>query len=156
MSSLIGNVSGQYAENGHFYEIVLTPYSWSGASSAASVRTLHGATGHLATITGAGENAFITTLIGPPSLVAWIGVSQVAGAWVFSSGPEASGNVSYGNWQSVLSNSGTCGLMRSTGQWDDVSCTSSNYFVVEYECGAGYAFNSTSCYGWLSRISLFI
>ena len=140
-------VSAQYPENGHFYEVVLTSYGWANASTAAAARTLRGATGHLASITGTGENAFITTLIGPPSLVAWIGVSQVGGVWVFSSGPEANANVSYGNWQSVLSNSGACGVMRSTGQWDDISCASSNYFIVEYECAPGYAFNSTACYG---------
>ena len=136
----------QYAANGHYYEVIATSVGWSSAlSAAAMLPSFRGVSGHLATISSSNENSFVQSIL--DGVNAWVDGSKSGGYWVFSSGPEANANVSYGNWQSVLSNSGVCGVMRSTGQWDDISCASSNYFIVEYECAPGYAFNSTACYG---------
>ena len=134
--------------NGHFYEVVITAsYTWTKARTSAANRTLFGAVGHLATITGQSESNVVTSLVGPSSLNAWIDVSLVSGDWVFSTGSEAGVNVSVTNWQSLPTDSGTCGLIRSSGLWDYISCLNAQYFVVEYECVPGYAFNATGCYG---------
>ena len=61
--------------NGHFYEFVPAyALSWTQANAAAQARFHNGVPGHLATITSAGENAFITTL-GGGQYRAWIGLS---------------------------------------------------------------------------------
>lgn len=42
-----------------------------------------------------------------------------------------------------------CLEMLWNGFWNDQDCYSYNYFLVEYECGIGYAFGTSSCIGLL-------
>jgi Secretion system C-terminal sorting domain len=60
--------------NGHFYEYVSTPLSWSAAKTAAASRSYYGRKGYLVTISSAEENNFIWKLINQNS---WIGLSAV-------------------------------------------------------------------------------
>lgn len=49
--------------NGHYYEVVPENMSWLGAVDAAGLKTHMGANGYLATITSAGENSLIASLV---------------------------------------------------------------------------------------------
>ncbi len=84
-----GTSSQFYAANGHFYEYVsANGIGWEAARAAAAARTLYGQTGYLATVTSAGENAFITSKLAGSG---WIGASDAAveGQWRWVTGPEA-------------------------------------------------------------------
>ena len=53
----------RWAGNGHYYEYIDAPLiSWTAANAAANSLTYAGLSGHLATITSAQENAFVTSL----------------------------------------------------------------------------------------------
>lgn len=105
---------------GHTYELIIAPdITWAAANAAAQATMLGNVNGHLATITSAGENAFLYALIAPPTLAsfpgkseAWIGGFQVPGSaepsggwtWVNSEGSfPGSGMIDmppvYSNWQ---------------------------------------------------------
>jgi hypothetical protein len=59
----------QWEGNGHFYELVETPLTWSEARAAAQAKG-----GYLATVTSPEENAFIfNRLVGRAGIVAWLG-----------------------------------------------------------------------------------
>ena len=78
--------------NGHYYDLVLTPKTWTNARDAAAASTFAGESGHLVTITSAAENAFLMSSF--DALFAgfvWIGASDVAleGEWRWMVGPEA-------------------------------------------------------------------
>ncbi|NSW55746.1 MAG: hypothetical protein HPY44_07035 [Armatimonadetes bacterium] len=60
--------------NGHWYERVDASLSWSDAKAAAESRSWMGMTGYLATISSAGENTFVTGLLGD---FAWLGGYQL-------------------------------------------------------------------------------
>jgi hypothetical protein len=92
--------------NGHYYKFVSTTASWTAAkaAAAASGNTYYGLTGYLATVTSAGENAFIKQTL---SADGWIGASDeyteinaaagtshtqqsnTEGNWYWVTGPEA-------------------------------------------------------------------
>ena len=77
-------------ETGHFYRFVAHPgISWTAASveAASPAMKYHGLQGYLATITSAGENAFIQQ---KTKGVGWIGASDAAleGEWRWVTGPE--------------------------------------------------------------------
>jgi len=86
--------------------------SWADANSAASALTFMGASGHLATITSALENDFISSLLAAGTYTgfagAWIGASvqgDADGTWEV--GPEAGKKFSfysYSNWGGVEPN----------------------------------------------------
>ena len=85
-------------ETGHFYRFVASPgIAWSAASAAASsaASKYHGLQGYLATITSAGENAFIQQ---KTKGVGWIGASDAAveGEWRWVTGPEGLENAGVG------------------------------------------------------------
>jgi hypothetical protein len=77
--------------NGHYYQVVVNNHiSWTTAGTNAAGMTFSGVQGHLATITSAGENTFVNTLMGVgPN---WIGGYQVplssepAGGWTWITG----------------------------------------------------------------------
>ena len=77
-------------ETGHFYKFVPHPgISWTAArdEAASAAKKYHGLQGYLATITSAGENAFIQQ---KTQGVGWIGASDAAleGEWRWVTGPE--------------------------------------------------------------------
>ena len=74
---------------GHYYEAVPAPgITWSNAVAYAAARSLNGLQGYLATVTSAGENAFIANFLLDAS---WLGGSDVdvEGDWRWVTGPEA-------------------------------------------------------------------
>ena len=73
--------------NGHFYEVVLPANGseWAEGLAAASASTFLGRRGHLATITSASENLFVTELLlAHPDARVWVGGLQPDNA----SGPD--------------------------------------------------------------------
>lgn len=120
--------------NNHWYELIIVPNpytgnnnSWFTAQAAAHASTFGGQPGYLATVTSAGENAFLATLI--PG-----GLGQGDGAWLGGKSPEGwldgpeNGQVfGYTNWGGVEPNNAGYGYMIigstfvtiNTGQWAD-------------------------------------
>ena len=102
--------SGEY--NGHFYEVIAYPSSghpdksWLIAKTAAEMRVYESINGHLATITSAGEDAFIESLrvlAGLHPSEAWVGGFQSSPPcgssgcnWTWENGE---GAFIYTNWQ---------------------------------------------------------
>ncbi len=100
--------------NGHFYELInASSMSWTSAKADAAARSYLGYGGYLATITSAGENAFIKQVLGAD---AWIGASDdfsqinaatgtttyanqtaAEGKWTWVTGPEKGTLFSIGN-----------------------------------------------------------
>lgn len=86
--------------NDHWYSVYCCN-SWSGAVTAATTSSFGSLSGYVATVTSAGENAFITNLV----LAAgydqwWLGASDEGNEGVFTwrQGPESGALLSYTNW----------------------------------------------------------
>lgn len=78
--------------NGHWYDLVAAPaVTWADAAAGAAGATHLGAAGHLATLTSAGEWAFLVDVINPGGMRAWLGGSDAGaeGQWNWVEGPEA-------------------------------------------------------------------
>ncbi|MCC6234012.1 MAG: hypothetical protein IT580_15310 [Verrucomicrobiales bacterium] len=109
------------AWNGHYYDYFpASGIAWPDADSAARALTHNGLSGHLATLTSAEENRFVSTLVdglesypGDPKLedvlAAWVGGYQDPAdepdptkgwKWVNGEGaiPMVNGNSPFGNW----------------------------------------------------------
>ena len=89
-----------YSGTGHFYEFVANSLTWTSAETDAAARSYLGLSGYLATVTSAGENAFV---LQKASGDGWLGASTngVDGfprTWYWVTGPEAG--------QSFFSNTG--------------------------------------------------
>jgi hypothetical protein len=91
------------------YEYIPGFFSWDQANAAAQALAFNGVTGHLVTITSAGENAFVMTLIASVQHSVWIGATDraVEGVWRWVTGEQfwqgAGGgsvgpDVLYANW----------------------------------------------------------
>lgn len=104
----------QFGSN--YYELVLvlqpgfadgSANTWATASATASASTFGGVNGHLATITSAAENTFLTTLV-PGGLTGFQGAWLGGNAFGWLVGPEAGslhiGN--YTNWGGTEPNNG--------------------------------------------------
>ena len=85
-----------WPDNGHYYDLIpfsSAPLSWQEALTDAESLTYLGVNGHLATITSAGENAFLNTTFngGQDSQFAWLGGYEPNddGVWKWATGPEA-------------------------------------------------------------------
>jgi hypothetical protein len=107
--------------NGHFYEYVRAPGTWTNARAAAAGRTHLGLPGYLATIACPAENDFVTALRGGGDIRAWIGYtdesSEGSFQWVTGEG------YSYSNWNGGEPNN-TAGIEHYTelfasGAWND-------------------------------------
>ena len=92
------------------YEFIPGFFTWDGANTAAQALTNNGVSGHLVTITSAGENAFVMTLIASVEHSVWIGANDraVEGVWRWVTGERfwqgAGGgvvgpDVLFANWQ---------------------------------------------------------
>jgi len=99
LTLLVASSSAQvvlWPRNGHYYEFVVTnSIWWANAKTTAEGLTHEGLPGHLATITSAAENEFITTTFGtslPNGRFTWLGGyainDQTDGVWLWFSGPE--------------------------------------------------------------------
>jgi len=104
--------------NGHSYELIPVQTTWAGARTAASLPMYGGVQGHLATITSAAENNFIsaTFATGQAQYFAWIGGYEPNddGVWRWGAGPENGVQFSnsavstppynYANWDGIEPN----------------------------------------------------
>ncbi|MFY7971085.1 MAG: HYR domain-containing protein, partial [Flavobacteriales bacterium] len=114
---------------GHRYFRSTGTGSWTAANTAANATG-----GHLATITSAGENTFLTGL----GSNLWIGLSDVTteGTYVWVTG-EAFG---YTNWEGGQPNNGGGGggsdytRINNAGQWDDRQNSDNYAHILEFEC----------------------
>jgi stigma-specific protein Stig1 len=150
-----------YSGTGHFYEFVMDSLTWTDAETAAAARSYLGLSGYLATITSAGENAFV---LQKASGDGWLGASTngmdgFPRTWYWVTGPEAgesffsntgpgqgttSGmNIPYANWNGGEPNdSGGAetvgefyGNGGTSGFWNDLAPTSGG--VEGYFCEYG-------------------
>ena len=89
----------QWTVNGHYYELVRANISWPAALAAASSRSYAGLPGHLAVLTSAPENDFISLNLGTgnPAEFAWLGgrAPNDDGVWRWVSGPESGTQFSF-------------------------------------------------------------
>ncbi len=149
---LATNPDVQYSEEtGNFYQFVTAGANYSGALAGATSTTLNGVTGHLATITSAEENEFITSLVGDNFV--WVDGtdSGTEGTFTWTQGPDAGTEFwngggetgSYENWYlgSPTTNSDANDHVtflgtRFGGQWYIFTDTRVQGYVVEFEASA--------------------
>ena len=109
----------QYVGTGNYYEYVASAVTWGNANAAAAGMSYLGMSGHLATVTSAGENAFLVSLIAAPTTFftgSWLGgTSNNANVWTWAVGPESGQAFSYTNWNSVEPNNPPAGLYMNIG-----------------------------------------
>ncbi len=134
-------------ETNSFYQFVQTTATFNEARNGASSTTLNGIDGHLVTITSQTENDFINNLVGTNQI--WINATDANndGQWQWAAGDEdglvfwESGNAAngfYTNWntgQPNLSTGDNAVTMLSGGLWDDLSFSTANFYVIEWELG---------------------
>jgi len=156
-----GGIVNSY--NGHYYRLVQEGKSFADAKASAASLTFDGTPtgtpGYLATITSAGENDFLFTIMGGSGQNAWIGGSdgETEGDWKWITGPEAGTSF----YSGVYSNGGPVngefngwnesepnqffgdddGIMSEDyvevygdGKWNDIPSEPGrlNYYVVEW------------------------
>jgi hypothetical protein len=161
-ASLTG--AAYFAGTRSYYEFVSTPVDWSTAKSRAAAATFNGLTGHLSTVTSLGENQFITSKVGTDT--AWLAGtdSAVEGTWKWDAGPEVGNTFWTGTgrsgfdhnttspftyWGSVEPNQAgeeDCLEIVSggTGRWNDIPCSSSKGYVIEYSSSGGTVLKEAS------------
>lgn len=146
----------QWSANGHWYDAIAGTQSWDEANAAAQSSVFMGMAGHLATITSADENAFISGLSPTPGFYI-LGGAQSPTATTFDGGwGWVTGEAwSYTNWNAPIEpNDGNDGSEAlgpgdedrlhfwSSGNasgltWNDFSGTAiASGYVVEYEAAA--------------------
>lgn len=138
------------AATGNFYRLVTTSTNYATAKVNADAATLLGVNGHLATITSAAENAFLTSLI---TASTYIGASDAVteGSWLWDDGPEngqlfwlgtstgSAQNGFYTNWNGgEPNNSGNEDAIQllTTGRWNDINAGTSLNYLIEWEGNA--------------------
>jgi hypothetical protein len=128
--------------NGHAYEFVSASVSWTGARAAAEAASYLGVQGHLATISDAVENDFVSALAPNGG---WIGgfqdltspsYSEPGGGWTWVTGEP----FSFTNWGATEPNNTPANEdvleLWSSGQWNDAPDQVSGFlvgYVVEYD-----------------------
>lgn len=144
-------------DNGHYYRAVTASLTWDQARTGAESLNIGGLNGYLATITSAGEDAFVTPLIPAPTpppfplqpTPLWIGAVDAAGddAWHWITGPEgdatadgtlfSNGSTAVGdayiNWLAGEPNQAgvSYGVILHGGGWQDL-WTGAKGFLAEF------------------------
>ncbi len=134
-----------YGGNGHGYEFISNAVSYDAALAAASASSYLGQQGYLATVTSAGEQAFIFASVTTAST--WFAGSDraVEGTWVWEAGPETGqifwvggaggSSPTYANWSggepNNLGDEDYLWGNWSGSAWNDIAATNLGY-VVEY------------------------
>jgi hypothetical protein len=126
----------QASTGGHDYYFCPTARTWADARSHCQVQLR----GDLAQLADAAEDTFVRSRT---PAISWIGDtdSAIEGLWVWANNRvpfwkgTASGsaqNALYSNWASGEPNaSGNCGVLYTSGQFDDANCNSTLSFVCE-------------------------
>ena len=129
--------------NGHVYEYVRTPGTWTAANATARVRSFRGVAGHLATIHSSAENTLVNSLKGTGAMRAWIGLhdSVTEGAFQWVTGEP----FTFTNWTAGEPNNGlnVPGTppegedfveMFASSQWNDLpdGSVGNQGYLVEY------------------------
>ncbi len=155
MSAIVGTASAApvtFGTNAYEFIAVSDPYtgsnnSWTTASSAASAMSYNGISGHLATVTSADENAFLTSLVSGLydnlEVGAWLGGSNSSG-WL--AGPENGSAFIFTNWVGVEPNNnsyvymsiGTGWAYAPLGKWLDDDTANGDLPSISDASGAGY------------------
>lgn len=126
--------------NGHVYEYVPTPGTWTAARDAALARTFRGVAGHLVTITSAFENGIVSAFRFNNDLRGWIGLTDevTEGSFQWVTGEL----LGYTNWWTANGEPNNQGgnenyaEIYAAGVWNDQSLNSNGLnqaYVVEYE-----------------------
>ena len=153
-----------FSGTGNYYEWVSSATTWALAKSEAASGRYNGLVGHLATVTTLEENQFITSKVG--TATSWLAGtdSGVEGTWKWDAGPEdgdtfwtgtgSSGtghNTSdpftyWGSREPNQSGDEDCLEIVSggTGRWNDIPCSASKGYVIEYEGTGGSALKEAS------------
>jgi hypothetical protein len=126
--------------NGHFYEYVRVPGSWTAAKAAAELRVFRGVKGHLVTIESAAENTFVVNLRDGTDLRGWIGLTDAVteGTFAWITGEP----LTYTNWNSGEPNAQTPAEdyveMFASGVWNDNGDNPglNQGYLVEYDAVA--------------------
>jgi hypothetical protein len=140
--------------NGHYYEVREDLANFTTANASATAATFLGVKGHIVTLNTAEEVAFVSDING----FGWVagGDAATEGTYVYTAGPETGQRITYLPWAvSQPDNGSPVGIDQDCMQiWnntalpsvlDDVGCTSTLKYVIEYECPAGLEFNATAC-----------
>ncbi len=137
-----------FEDNGHYYELVSVPggLTWEDARAAAEARTYRGASGHLATITSAAENLFLTRVFGEGGLDGmYLGGYQTDGSfepdggWNWVTGEFFYGFTNWGDgepndWGDEKYLQYAHGLDAEGMRWNDLGLSTGVWgYVVEYE-----------------------
>jgi Lectin C-type domain len=130
----------QWADNGHWYEALVTSTStWEEARDAAESTMWMGAPGHLATGISQEEMDFVAGLLSEGA-VYWLGGYQAPPSALPGEGWQwvTAEAWSYTNWRLGEPNDyygpGTESCLEvSTGGWSDARCTEAKYLVIEYD-----------------------
>lgn len=134
------STGGAASYNGHSYKFISGNMSWTDARAAALAMG-----GYLATITSAGENAFIDNNVAQ-NRFAWIGANDAAmeGQWHWADGPDGGQSVYAGftGWWGQEPNGGTAenyAYIDPNAAWTDVSLSDQTVqgYVVEFN-GTGF------------------
>ena len=153
-----------FSGTGNYYEWVSSATTWALAKSAAASGRYNGLVGHLATVTTLEENQFITSKVGIAT--SWLAGtdSGVEGTWKWDAGPEdgdafwtgtgSSGTLHntsdpftyWGSSEPNQSGDEDCLEIVSggTGRWNDIPCSASKGYVIEYEGTGGSALKEAS------------
>jgi hypothetical protein len=145
-ATAVGSIVRQYGD--HYYALVNVSINWADARDAAASRQYEGLQGHLATVTSANENLWLTnTFTGDELHLHWIGGSQPPdstepdGGWTWITGepwdfsnwwtPGEPNNLN-GTEDSILFDHG---VLPEVGKaWNDADGTNTaDGYVVEYE-----------------------
>ena len=154
---------------GHYYEVVVlsSAVPFANLYGLSAARTFRGVSGHVLTVTGLGEQAFVSNFLQQSKVAAGASLAAFDGrrigatnSFKYTTGPEAGVQFTFTNWDSASPITGqsqpdlaitglNCVLMSvQTGRWSDQNCGSGvSIFIVEYECPAGFLFNATGCFG---------
>ena len=161
-ASLAG--AAYFAGTGHYYEVVSGDNkNHADAITAAATRTFNGLNGYLATILTEEENRFIDSKISDRSV--WIGGKYNGTVWQWITGPaeyridfwtgtnpgSAISNV-YAQWEPgqpdgsdvCLSTNYDGGDADLLGNWDDLTCTQTKKWIVEYGSNGGTVLKEAS------------